>query len=227
LPSIGVSDSNVHVTWYDIRDGREAEIYHKYSKDLGTTWSSDTRLTYDTAHSFLSSVAVSGSNVHVVWWTDYDYDTLPAMIYYIRSTDGGESWKQEEWLTNVGAFAYPAPYIAAAGSKVHVIWMDDRDDPNCEIYYKRNLTGNTGVEVSPPVHLSPRSFVPLSVVPNPFTSFTTLPGHSSDRFALYDVSGRRVGTYKGDRIGEGLTAGVYFIKQDGKGAKPVRIVKVR
>jgi hypothetical protein len=67
----------------------------------------------------------------------------------------------------------------------------------------------------------------LTAKPNPFTSFARVPGHSSDRFSLYDVSGRRVGTYKGDRIGEGLRAGVYFMRaNEGKG-KLARIVKVR
>jgi hypothetical protein len=67
----------------------------------------------------------------------------------------------------------------------------------------------------------------LTVSSNPFTSFTTLPGHFSERFALYDISGRRVGVYRGDRIGEGLRAGVYFLKPEGKGTKPLRIVKVK
>jgi hypothetical protein len=66
-----------------------------------------------------------------------------------------------------------------------------------------------------------------SPTPNPFTSFASVPGHSGDRFALYDVSGRRVGTYRGDRIGEGLRAGVYFLRAESGGGKPVRVVKVR
>jgi hypothetical protein len=67
----------------------------------------------------------------------------------------------------------------------------------------------------------------LRIQPNPFSSFATVPGHSHERFSLYDVSGRRVGTYRGDRIGEGLRAGVYFLRPEGKDAKPVRVVKVR
>jgi hypothetical protein len=67
----------------------------------------------------------------------------------------------------------------------------------------------------------------LTVFPNPFTSFTTLLGHPSERFALYDVSGRRVGVYKGDRIASDLGPGVYFLRPEGKEGKPLRIVKVR
>ena len=63
--------------------------------------------------------------------------------------------------------------------------------------------------------------------PNPFTSFATVPGHSSERFTLYDISGRRVGIFKGDRIGLGLSAGVYFLRPSDMNAKPIRIVKLR
>jgi len=44
---------------------------------------------------------------------------------------------------------------------------------------------------------------------------------------LYDIAGRNVGTYQGDRIGEGLSAGVYFLRPVDGSAKPVRVVKVR
>jgi len=39
--------------------------------------------------------------------------------------------------------------------------------------------------------------------------------------------GGRPGTYCGDRIGYGLSAGVYFLRPEGKNGKPLRIVKVR
>jgi hypothetical protein len=84
----------------------------------------------------------------------------------------------------------------------------------------------TGVEVSSPV--SPlTSHLPYRVAPNPFVSFATLPGHEKEQFALYNVSGRKVGIYKGDRIGSGLSAGIYFLKPEGQDAKPLRIVKLR
>jgi photosystem II stability/assembly factor-like uncharacterized protein len=83
-----------------------------------------------------------------------------------------------------------------------------------------------GVEISSPPSLTPNASR-LTVFPNPFTSFATLRGYEADHFVLYDVSGRRVGTYRGDRVGEGLAAGVYFLKPEGKDAKPLRVVKLR
>jgi hypothetical protein len=88
------------------------------------------------------------------------------------------------------------------------------------------IRDGTGVEV--PSHVSPlTSHLPYRVAPNPFVSFATLPGHEKEQFTLYDVSGRKVGVYKGDRIGSGLSAGIYFLKPEGKDAKLLRIVKLR
>lgn len=67
----------------------------------------------------------------------------------------------------------------------------------------------------------------LRAVPNPFLSFTTVKGHEADRFAVYDVSGRMVGTYQGRRIGEELSPGVYLMRSEEIGSKAVRIVKAR
>jgi hypothetical protein len=64
-------------------------------------------------------------------------------------------------------------------------------------------------------------------VPNPFLTYATIPGHSSERFTLYDVSGRRVGTYKGDRIGANLPPGVYFLRLSEQNNRPLRVVKVK
>jgi hypothetical protein len=105
--------------------------------------------------------------------------------------------------------------------------MDQRDHSLYEIYYKRNPTGNSGVEESSGSFYPLTSNLSFSVVPNPFASFTTLPGHQAERFALYDISGRWVGVWKGDRVGEGLSPGVYFLKPEGQGGKPLRVVKIR
>jgi YVTN family beta-propeller protein len=64
-------------------------------------------------------------------------------------------------------------------------------------------------------------------VPNPFVSYATVPGRESERFNLYDVSGRKVGSYRGDNIGSDLSTGVYFLKLTSGDSRPVRIVKVR
>jgi hypothetical protein len=106
---------------------------------------------------------------------------------------------------------------------VHAVWTDERDG-NDEIYYKRNPTGNVGMEEGEKVWSSAQRY---KVIPNPFLSFAAVRGHEHETFLLYDISGRMVGICRGDRIGEGLSPGVYFLKPEGRSAKPLRIVKVR
>lgn len=110
-----------------------------------------------------------------------------------------------------------------AGGAV-IAWQDTRYGNN-DIYAQRVNASGSGVwEQEVP---SSVSRFPSSVRPNPFTSFTSIPGHSSERFTLYDISGRKVRTYKGDRIGQGLPAGVYFLKVENRNSNPLRIVKVK
>jgi len=221
VPSVTASGSYVHVVWEDYRDGNE-EIYTKRSTNGGTSWDGDHRLTNNSAYSEYPSVTVSGLNVHVVWQDNRDGNFE---IYTNRSTNGGTSWGGDLRLITNSANSNN-PSVATSGSKVHVVWRDQRDG-NYEIYYKRNPTGNSGVGESSGCFQPPTSNLSFSVVPNPFSSFTSVSGHSSDRFALYDISGRKVGVYKGDRIGSGLSAGVYFLRPQEGNAKPVRVVKIR
>jgi hypothetical protein len=66
----------------------------------------------------------------------------------------------------------------------------------------------------------------LRVVPEPFVSCARVLGHESEQFSLFDISGKFVGTCRGDRIGEGLAPAVYFVRS-GAGSESQRIVKTR
>jgi hypothetical protein len=91
---------------------------------------------------------------------------------------------------------------------------------------KTDANGSSGVEERSEVRDQGLG-VRITAKPNPFTTFATLPGHEAERFSLYDISGRKVGTFRGDRVGEGLAPGVYFLQPENGAAKPLRIVKVR
>jgi hypothetical protein len=135
MPSVSVSGLFVHVVWEDDRDGNY-EIYYKRSTDGGVSWGVDTRLTNNSHYSVYSTVAVSGSAVHVVWRDERDGNDE---IYHKRSTDAGISWGVDTRLTNNPAFSVYAT-VAASGQNVHVVWHDDRGI-NWRIYYKRSTDG--------------------------------------------------------------------------------------
>lgn len=138
-PCITVSSTTLHVLWFDNQDGGQYEIYYKRSTDEGVTWEPDVRLTDDPAVSFGPCVAVSGSNVHVVWQDTRDGSGWE--LYYKNSTDGGTTWGQDRRLTNAPETS-EAPSVVASGSNVHVVWWDNRDG-NYEIYYKCSFDNGT------------------------------------------------------------------------------------
>ena len=158
-----VAGPEVHVVWYDERDGNR-EIYYKRSTDAGVSWGADTRLTIDLAPSNNPTVSVSGPIVHLVWHDERDGNKE---VYYKRSTDGGLNWGADTRITNAAGTS-GRPSVSVSGQAVHVVWYDDRDG-NSEVYYTQDPTGNVvGIDELP-------GNAPLfSVYPNPAHSELTV-----------------------------------------------------
>ena len=133
-PTVAASGQFVYVVWEDFRHTGSRAIYYNKSTDGGLSWGGDTRLTSD-VYSFYPSVAVSGSNLHVVWYNDY---LTSDKVFYKHSTDGGNTWSVDFSLVNTSNSSFN-PSIAISGQILHVVWYDTRD--NSEIYYKRSTNG--------------------------------------------------------------------------------------
>jgi len=147
--SVAAAGERIHVVWSDTRDGGTNEIYYKCSTDNGATWpvspGGDTRLTSpDSEPSYFPSIAVAGANVHVVWCDGRD-GTSGDEVYYKCSSDGGTTWSSDTRLSANDNLQSRHPSIAVADPGLHVAWYDNRDGNN-EVYYKRNPTGNVGIE---------------------------------------------------------------------------------
>jgi len=158
-------------------------------------------------------IAVGNTDDVYLLKADARGDSLWSRIYgnpNITFSDAGYSVLQ---TTDGGYIIAGYTMIASCNTDVYLIKTD-------------SLGRSTGVEETAEVR-GQRLEVRITATPNPFASFARVPGHERERFALYDIAGRKVGTYRGDRIGEGLGAGVYFLAPEGKDAKPLRIVKLR
>jgi hypothetical protein len=94
-PSITVSGSIVHLTWFDSRDGNR-EIYYKRSTDNGNSWTADTRLTNNSSSSIYPAIASIGSIAYILW---EEYRDGNGEIYFKQSTDDGTSWQPDTRLT--------------------------------------------------------------------------------------------------------------------------------
>jgi len=220
-PSVAVSSSDVHIVWDDNRDGNY-KIYYKHSTNEGLSWGADTRLTNSDSASYIPSVAVSSSAVHVVWWDHRDgiFET-----YYKLSTNAGLSWGTDTRLSNSisGSFS---PSVAIAGSVVNVVWSDIRDgNDNEEIYYKRNPTGNpTGI-----IYVNseiPSSYSLSQNYPNPFNPTTNVQFSMCNVqyviLQVYDILGKEVATLVNEQLQPGsyevnwnasqYSSGVYFYR---------------
>jgi hypothetical protein len=123
--------------------------------------------------------------------TDALGDTLWTRTYGVMSASWGNSVRQ---TTDGG-------YVVTGTT----------NGPEIRDFYliKTDSLGNVGV-VEPPTRqpVRPTRFL---VQPSPFTSFARVPGHEAELFAISDVSGRQVAVCKGDRVGEGLRPGMYFL----------------
>ena len=149
-PSVAASGDTVHAIWRDLRDGN-FEIYYKRSTNGGASWGPDTRLTTNPANSVYPALAIADSIVHIVWKDDRDGKNE---LYYIRSTNYGQSWGTETRLTSDSAgIVCSATSIAVVDSVVHIVWDDYRDSTS-RVYYMRST--NCGINWGREVGLSDR-----------------------------------------------------------------------
>jgi hypothetical protein len=138
IPAIATDANNyIHVVWHDYTPGNP-DIYYKKSTDGGETWTHK-RLTYNSGNSVVSTIAVDTShNIHVMWGDDTsgNYE-----IYYKKSTNGGANWTTKRLTFNSGWSSNPEVAIDS-NNYIHLVWIDDSQDSNHEVYYKRST--NTG-----------------------------------------------------------------------------------
>jgi hypothetical protein len=137
--NIAADDSFVvHTVWQDFRT-TYAQIFYKRSTDGGVTWSVDTDLSNRPQGCGGSSIAISGTTVHLVF--ESNTDVFDSQIFYKRSTNSGMTWSANVQLTSsAGVSSWPS--LAVSGPDIHVAWHDERDG-NPEIYYKRSTDGGT------------------------------------------------------------------------------------
>ena len=157
IPSIAVSNPVMHVVWEDNREGNY-HIYYKRSEDGGENWGEDTLISgIGVMSSKESSLAISGSVVHVVWYDDRDWNPE---VYYKRNPTGGFPVGIDNELTgNSGQLVsiFPNP----ASSILHIQF---NDPPTIESFLTiRNILGE--ILISMPI-LNGEAIVDVSTLPN-------------------------------------------------------------
>ena len=216
------SDMGYIVAGYTWSFGDSAQVYLIKTNATGDTlW---TRNYGGTGGDRSWSVQQTSDTGYIVAGYTYSFGNL-CQVYLVKTNASGDTI----WTRTHGGAGYDEGYSVRQTSDggYIVAGYTSSFGNGWQVYLvKTDANGNSGAEENTEVR-GQKLEVRITAKPNPFTSFATLPGHEAERFGLYDVSGRKVGTFRGDRVGEGLSAGVYFLKPDKGVAKPLRIVKLR
>jgi len=158
-PAIAADPSGgVHVVWYDKTFGN-IELFYKRSTNAGTTWQAPVRLTWNDGYSNFQKITTDSSNgIYIVWAdsTSFGYE-----IYLKKSTNNGANWSAPNRLTWMDYNSIHPAIATSSGSKIHIVWSQEKSSGYSEIYYKRSIDG--GASWLPPTRLtwnSGRSFYP-------------------------------------------------------------------
>jgi len=157
--------------------------------------------------------------------TGYTHNGANNDLWLIKTNANGDTLWTRTYGGTSGEVGYSVQ-LTSDGGYVVAGWTTTPSAAYDVYLIKTDANGSSGVE-TPVRPLDGSTVRQLKATPNPFTSFATLPGHEAERFALYDISGRQVGIFRGDRVGEGLAPGVYFLKPEGRNGRPLRVVKLR
>ncbi|NOY91035.1 MAG: exo-alpha-sialidase, partial [Deltaproteobacteria bacterium] len=143
-PRIAVSSASVLTgVWADFRGGTNyREIYSTRSTNTGASFGGNVRLNPgQNRDSFNVEVAQSGSRVYVVY--EVFTSARNRHIYLARSSNSGASFSAPVRIDHgddvaVPGFVAATPVVAASGSRVYVVWRDNRNG-GLDIYLSRSV----------------------------------------------------------------------------------------
>jgi hypothetical protein len=121
-PHIASSGNTAFMTWSSELPSSISKILFAKTSNGGISFDNKKTLSDDGGQhfAFLSDVAVSGDKVFVAW-TDV---TDESDIFFIKSTDGGQSFTQPIKLNDGNQPDGRSARIAVSGSNVYVVWQD-------------------------------------------------------------------------------------------------------
>jgi hypothetical protein len=151
-PNLAVSGTGLFLVWVDNSEGF-LRVYYKSSTDGGLNWGPDTKLTdglYDSERAF---IAISDSQVNVVWSDTRDGYYA---IYYKRDPTGNVTVGTEEKLkSNSGNRGHVSPNPASTSIRVRFnsesndnSFLSIRNIFGEELVHKKNQTGESDIDIS-------------------------------------------------------------------------------
>jgi hypothetical protein len=184
LPQVYVNKNYVYVTWIDDSSGNR-DIYFKRSTNSGLSFNRTINLSNNPGGSLDPQMAISGSNVYVVW------EHTPGNngeIYFARSSNYGTNFSESVNIGNNSGFN-GLPEIAASKTNVYVVWHDASQG----LVFMRSTDNGTTFEEAVPLSKNILSFDPhISTVSGTSNVYVVwLTPSNSNQSATYNVNFRR------------------------------------
>jgi hypothetical protein len=127
------NDTRVYVVWIE-----DADVRFRRDRTNDGTFSNPTKLndTLGGNSPFRPQIVATGNNVFVVWQADHPQAGDNTDIFFARSTDSGDSFKDKKNISNNSGVS-EAPQIALlADDRVIVTWRDSSGG-DFEIFFAR------------------------------------------------------------------------------------------
>jgi len=142
----------IYVVWYQRPAGFESdEVFFTKSTDGGITWSTDVMVSTSSIPSSDPRIAVApNGDIYVVWEEKLCYceNYLPTtprvVIYYAKSTDGGQTWSIGEVAVpdSTEALIHPDVAIDSRG-RIHVVFIHESYEQCWPCYIRSEDGGQT------------------------------------------------------------------------------------
>jgi hypothetical protein len=222
-------NQDLYIAWTDNKFGggmQFDDVMFRKSTDDGLTWGPEQRLTPDShcdAGGALDMVS-QDSMIFIVWGYNGLGVPMPCSVYFLASTDYGESWRERETIKGGFDIGTRDANVAVVQDYIYVIWRDNQ-------YEER----------------TPVSVSSVNVYPNPFSKLINISfgkelsawGKEEETISskpltfsvkIYDITGKEVvvlghqnireSGYQGDQVvWDGrdkndlqVPAGVYFVQ---------------
>ena len=136
------SKDNVHIVWYDNRDGNW-EIYYKKLDSFRKVLVNDTRITNESHKSIYPSIAIdSNDNIHIVWYDERNGDKD---IFYTKLDNNGKTLVDVSCKTFTATNHIKPEIVIDLNDKIHLIWQKEVSS-KYRLYYKQlNNNGDTQI----------------------------------------------------------------------------------
>jgi S1-C subfamily serine protease len=147
-PRLAASGNKVYVVWEESHDGINRIMFAK-STDRGNIFSKPANLTSSVGKdSETPSIAAFGNIVYVVW-TDNSPGNFD--IFFMKSTDGGNTFNKPLNLSNDPGLSYQPRIVTDGKNNVYVVWTDNSPG-NYNILFTKSSDG--GDSFDKPIILS-------------------------------------------------------------------------